>query len=148
MSFDASARFALPLLQPWQAQKEVFHNEAITLLDLIVQTAVVDAGLDTPPDAPEPGQSWLVGPTPTGAWAGHAHAVAGWTAGGWRFVLPTEGMTAWVEAGALTARYLGGAWSIGPSITDPTGGGVVDLECRATLAAALAMLRTHGLIQG
>ncbi len=167
MSFDASARFALPLLQPGQAQKEIFHNEAITLLDLIVQTVVVDAGLDTPPDAPEPGQSWIVGAAPSGAWAGRADAIAGWTAGGWRFVLPVEGMTAWIGARELPARHLSGVWSIGAltatkmviageqvvgpreaAIADPAGGSVVDAESRATLAAILVMLRAHGLIRG
>jgi hypothetical protein len=167
MSFDSSARFALPLLQPGQAQKEIFHNEAITSLDLIVQAAVVDIGLDMPPDAPAPGQSWIVGATPTGAWAGHPDAIAGWTAGGWRFVVPTEGMIAWIEASGLTARYHSSAWSIGSlavtriviggeqvvgsrgaAIADPTGGSVVDPESRATLAAILAMLRSHGLIEG
>jgi hypothetical protein len=134
---------------------------------LVVQLTVVDAGLDTPPDAPEPGQSWIVGAAPTGAWAGRADAIAGWTAGGWRFVLPVEGMTAWVKASELPARYLSGAWSIGvltatkmviageqvvgpreAAIADPTGGGVVDAESRTTLTAILAMLRMHGLIQG
>ena len=167
MSFDVSARFALPLLQPGQAQKEIFHNESMTLLDLIVQAAVVDAGLDMPPEAPEAGQAWIVGTAPTGAWAARANAIAGWTAGGWRFVLPAEGMTAWVEASELTARYRGGTWSIGPlmatqlviggeqivgarkpAIADPAGGGVVDAEGRATLSAILEMLRAHGLIQG
>ncbi len=167
MSVETSARFALPLLQPGQAQKELFHNEAITLLDLIAQAAVVDAGLDTPPDAPAPGQSWIVGATPTGDWAGHANAIAGWTDGGWRFILPAEGMTAWVEASALTARYRSGGWSIGPltatkmviageqvvgpraaAIGDPAGGGVVDAESRTALAAILATLRSHGLIAG
>lgn len=167
MSFDASARFALPLLQSGQAQKEIFHNEAITLLDLIVQATVVDAGLTVPPDAPEPGQAWIVGPAPTGAWTGRANAIAGWTDGGWRFVTPAEGMAVWVGASALTARYTSGAWSIGPltatkmvvsgkqvvgpraaAITDPAGGAVIDAESRATVATILAMLRVHGLIEG
>lgn len=30
---DTSARFALPLILPGQAQKEIFHNEALALLD-------------------------------------------------------------------------------------------------------------------
>lgn len=31
-------------------------------------------------------------------------------------------------------------------VADPTGGGVVDAECRAAVASLLAKLRTHGLI--
>ena len=37
---ERSARFALPLLQPGQAQKEVFHNEALTAVALLIEAAV------------------------------------------------------------------------------------------------------------
>jgi hypothetical protein len=32
------------------------------------------------------------------------------------------------------------------AIADPTSGSVIDVQCRATVSAILAMLRTHGLI--
>ena len=46
---DASARLALPFLVPGQAQKEFFHNEALQLLDIIVQPAVEGAARNDPP---------------------------------------------------------------------------------------------------
>ena len=39
---DVSAVLALPYIQPSQAQKHVTHNEALRLLDVIVQLAVLD----------------------------------------------------------------------------------------------------------
>jgi hypothetical protein len=33
-----------------------------------------------------------------------------------------------------------------PAIPDPTGGTVIDGQCRAAIGSILAMLRTHGLI--
>ena len=72
MSDTETPRLALPLLQPGQAQKEMGHNEALAALDLIVQPNVVAAGIDTPPTSPESGQCWIVGASPTGAWAGQA----------------------------------------------------------------------------
>ncbi|EAQ07718.1 hypothetical protein [Yoonia vestfoldensis] len=38
---DQSPRLSLPFILPAQAQKHVTHNEAIELLDLIVQLALV-----------------------------------------------------------------------------------------------------------
>ena len=33
-----------------------------------------------------------------------------------------------------------------PGIANPTGGSVIDMECRTVLASVLSTLRTHGLI--
>lgn len=58
---DTSARLGLPLLQPGQAQKELSHNEALIVLEMLVQPCVEALGLETPPSDPEPGQCWVVG---------------------------------------------------------------------------------------
>lgn len=165
MSDDRSARLALPLLHAGQAQKEITHNEALALLDLAVQASVAAAGLDVPPDAPAEGACWLIGEAPVGAWDGQAGALAGWTAGGWRFVAPREGMRVWDVAGRHWLVRVAGAWEAGvvrgeavrigdrqvvgaqqPAIADAVGGATVDVEARAALAQLLAALRTHGLI--
>lgn len=162
---SATARFALPLLHPGQAQKELFHNEALTLADALVQPCVEAAGVDAPPSDPVPGQSWIVGASPTGAWTGAAGSLALWSEGGWRFVPPREGMAAWIAADGLIARYAGGVWRSGhmtaaqlmidgekvvgprePAIDDPDGGTVVDAEARSAIEAILEALRAHGLI--
>ena len=165
MTDTQTDRWALPLLQPGQAQKEMFHNEGLATLDLIVQPAVEAIGLDTPPGAPESGQSWILGDAPTGAWTGKARHLAGWSTAGWRFVAPVEGMKVWVAADALTARFQDGDWVLGEetaarvviggdpvvgarqaAISDPSGGTTADAESRAAIAAILAALRAHGLI--
>lgn len=162
---ESSARHALPLIAPGQAQKELSHNEALALVDLLLQPAVVAAGTDTPPAAPASGQCWIVGAAPTGAWTGHAAAVAGWTSGGWRFAAPREGMRAWTGPGGAELRYTGGGWQtealagsmvrIGgvqvvgarrPAIAGPAGGATNDAEARAAIEQVLSALRTHGLI--
>lgn len=162
---DTSARFALPLLQPGQAQKEIFHNEALTLLDIALHGVAESIGDNDPPAAPGPGACWIVGPAPTGAWAGRADHIAGWTAGGWRFVAPVPGMALWLRASGVQARFDGSAWSVGivpahavhvsgqqvvgarqPAIAEPAGGAVVDEQARTAVASILAALRAHGLI--
>jgi hypothetical protein len=162
---DRTARLALDLLEPGQAQKELHHNEALVALDLGVQASIVAAGGNDPPSAPAVGQCWIVGPTPTGAWTGQAHALAGWTAGGWRFVSAREGLAAWDEARRISLRFSRGAWEEGvlrgaelriggervvgaraAAIPAPGGGATVDVEARAALSAMLSVLRGHGLI--
>lgn len=163
MSDIQTDRFALALLQPGQAQKEMWHNDAIAALDQIAHAAAQT--IDTPPVAPESGQSWIVGNAPSGAWTGKEAHLAGWTGGGWRFVAPVEGMAVWVVADALTARFTGDEWILGDetcahvviggnrvvgsrqtAIAAPAGGAVIDTESRAALTAILAALRAHGLI--
>ncbi len=165
MTDETSARLGLPLLNPGQAQKEMTHNEALTLLDLTLGAFVRDIGVDAPPAAPAIGDCWIVGAAPGGAWAGQAHAIAGWTAGGWRFMTPVDGLCAWVDAAGVPARFLSGAWRVGDlaatrimidgvqvlgaqaaAIAAPADGTTVDAECRAALDAVILALRAHGLI--
>ncbi len=162
---DVTDRLALPLLAAGQAQKEVFHNEALLLLDLVAGAGVEAVGPNTPPASPTPGQAWVVGPAPTDDWAGHGQALAGRTAGGWRFVAPREGLAVWSAADGAVARFHSGAWEVGnlrghavlidgnkvvgaraAAIADPSGGATVDSEARAAIGAVLAALRGHGLI--
>lgn len=164
---EESARLALPLLAAGQAQKEIGHNEALALLDMVVQAGVVSVGAETVPADPAIGACWVVGAAPGGAWAGHAHAIAGWTAGGWRFATPREGFRVWSEADAQMARYEDGAWIVGvlrgarlvlgglpvvgsrgSAVADPVGGTIVDSEARTAIANILNRLRDHGLIAG
>ena len=161
----ATSRWVVPLLAAGQAQKEMTHNEALALLDLLAAPAVVAAGVTTPPASPLAGQCWVVGAAPTGAWIGHAGALAGWTAGGWRFAGPREGLTVWSEADGVRATYTGGQWRVGTvaateltvggqrvvgarrsAIAAPTGGVTTDAEARTAIGSILAALAGHGLI--
>lgn len=157
-------RLQLPLLHAGQAQKELSHNEALVLIDLVAPASVT-AIADTPPADPEPGDCVIVGPAPTGAFAGRAHAIAGWTGSGWRFVAPVPGQRCWTAALTREARYEPGEWRIGElhaaqviidgdpvlgprgaAVPAPTGGATVDAEARATLAAIIARMVAHGLV--
>ncbi len=146
MSDDRSPRLALPYLSAGQAQKETIHNEALALLDLLVQPVVQAAGLNAPPVAPAVGQCWIIGTAPTGDWSGQARALAGWTANGWRFAAPTEAMGAWSLADHGYCRFLAGAWVTPAATAGPAGGSVIDAEGRSVIFSILSVLRSHGLI--
>jgi len=162
---DATARFALPFIASGQAQKELFHNEALARIDALLDPVVESVLLDAPPAAPAPGQCWIVGATPAGAWSGQALAIAAWTEDGWRFVAPRAGLRAWSLADRVSVMFDGAAWELGAlharhvfvggvpvvsgqqsAIADPSGGPVPDSQARAAISAILSALRAHGLI--
>ncbi len=105
-----TANLGLPCIEGSQAQKHVTHNEALRILDTLVQLAVFDRDLTAPPGSPAEGQRWIVRATATGVWAGHENAIAAWQDGAWQFCPPQTGWLAYVvDEGALLA-WSGSAW--------------------------------------
>lgn len=66
---DTSTHLLLPYLFASQAQKHVTHNEGLRLLDGLVQLAVLDRDLTTPPSGPTDGDRYIVASGAAGAWA-------------------------------------------------------------------------------
>lgn len=106
-----TARLTLPLIAPEQAQKHVTHNEALLLLDAIVQLRLAGLGETEPPEAPEPGEAFALGAGAIDGWEGHDGDIAAWTAGGWRFATPQEGWIAWDDIAARVLVYREGDWA-------------------------------------
>lgn len=107
---DVSPILSLPLIQPSQAQKHVTHNEALRVLDVLVQPVVATRGGDVAPASPAEGDRHIVGAVPTGAWAGRAGWIAVREAGQWEFLEPQEGWRAMVLAEGAEVTFLGGLW--------------------------------------
>lgn len=144
-------RLRLPFLSPGQAQKELFHNEALQMLDAVVAACIEEPARNDPPFSPALGACYIVGSAPTGAWADQAGAIASFSSSGWQFIAATEGMSAYVRSTGVDARFRAGAWAYGagPSaaIPAPSGGTVIDSSARTTIGQILAALRAHGLIE-
>ena len=111
-----SDRLKLPYIAPGQAQKEMTHNEALALVDTLVQPVVQAVAPAAIPANPVLGQCWIVGTGATGVWAGHDGALACWTSGGWRFVPAFEGMSVWSIADQMEAVRQSTVWVIGEEI--------------------------------
>lgn len=139
-------RLALPLLAVSQAQKEVTHNEALTLLDALLHAAVEAGPLAAPPASPVTGQCWLVDAVPSGAWAGKGHAIAIWTAGGWRFAPPREGVTVVRLTDNMRLRFDGAAWVPPATVGMPAGGAIIDSEARSAISTLILSLAAQGLL--
>lgn len=107
---DTSPLLGLPYLQPSQAQKHVTHNEALQVLDTVVQLSVENLGVATPPEAPGAAERFLVGAGATGAWAGHDHEIAVNLGDGWRFQPPARGWIAYLTSPGTFAAFDGTEW--------------------------------------
>ena len=97
----------LPYLLASQAQKHVTHNEALRLLDGLVQLAVLDRDLTAPPASPADGDRYIVASGATGDWAGWDGSVAYWVDGAWMRLVPRPGWRAWVEDEGLLLVFDG-----------------------------------------
>jgi len=67
---DTTTKLLLPYILAAQAQKHVTHNEALRLLDGLVQLSVFDRDLTAPPGSPNDGDRYIVASGATGDWAG------------------------------------------------------------------------------
>jgi hypothetical protein len=122
---DISARLSLPYLLPSQAQKHVTHNEALALLDLLVQTGVEAFGATNPPANPTEGAVYALGSGPAGDWAGQDDMLAFYRDGAWIFTAPQPGWRAWDIANAVLMVFHDGGWiSITPELTNLDGVGI------------------------
>jgi len=114
---DATTHLLLPYILAAQAQKHVTHNEALRLLDGLVQLSVLDQDLTAPPGSPTDGDRYIVASGATGAWTGWDLNVALWTDGAWLRLPPRTGWRAWVEDEGLLQVYDGSVW-IGTTPTE------------------------------
>jgi len=111
-----TANLGLPCIEGSQAQKHVTHNEALRILDTLVQLAVDDRDLTAPPGSPTEGQRYIVKAGATGAWAGRDDDIAAWQDGAWQFSAPRTGWLAYVIDESLLLAWNGSSWQPAVSI--------------------------------
>ncbi|MFP7675559.1 DUF2793 domain-containing protein [Marivita sp. S0852] len=143
-----STLLSLPYIQPAQAQKHVTHNEALRMLDALVQLSVDSRALTDPPADPANGTRYIVASGATGDWAGQDFAIALNADGGWLFLSPNPGWRAWVVDEGTEVIWQGGFWqahSGGGVIPDRLGLGTpVDTVSRLSVAAPETTLTHEG----
>lgn len=105
-----STNLGLPYIAASQAQKHATHNEAVRLLDGIVQLMVLSRTLTAPPGSPADGDRYIVGTGATGAWAGWDLNVAFWVDGAWIRLIPRVGWIAYSSADTAFYSWNGTAW--------------------------------------
>lgn len=101
----------LPFLAAGQAQKHVTVNEALRMLDGIVQLSVIEADRADPPASPSDGDRYIVPAAATGAWSGWQNSVALWADGAWLRLVPRAGWTAWNRETDELLMFGGASWA-------------------------------------
>ena len=142
-----SPRFSIPYLAVSQAHKEITHNEALSVVDILMHASI--EGIESLPpilSTGDAGKCWLVAPAATGVWSGMADAIASWNGFGWRFIQPVAGMAVWDKQNGKELRFAGGIWILPGMISSPSGGAVIDSEARSAIEGLLVHLRSIGLL--
>ena len=109
---DITTHLLLPYILASQAQKHVTHNEALRLLDAMVQLSVLDRDLTSPPASPADGDRYIVASSATGLWSGWDLNVAFWVDGVWLRMVPRPGWLAWIADEAAFVVWNGSAWDL------------------------------------
>jgi Protein of unknown function (DUF2793) len=141
-------RHALPMLSVAQAHKEVTHNEALILLDFLInplaqaRTSLVPANLGVS----DAGKCWIIGNAASGAWTGHEADIACWTGDAWRFISPREGMQIRLVSSNSIEIFINNQWLAPSSVNNAMGGVTIDMEARSALNALLVQLRAFGFV--
>jgi|GEM_PF-6288118 len=140
-------QFGLPLVASGQAQKHVTVNEALARLDAVAQLRVVDDSLATPPGSAVDGQAWIVASGATDAWSGHEAEIALFANGGWVFIMPKTGWSAWVETAGARTEFSGSGCERCLNAYACLGGKPCRRQ-RAHLDPCWAGAREHGCVRG
>lgn len=139
----------LPYILPSQAQKHVTHNEALRVLDAVVQLCAESASLNSPPAEPAAGELYIVPLGAGGAWAQREASVAIFQDGGWRYLSPAPGWRCWVVDARQLIVWDGSAWvgAAGPNASIETlsvNGAEADNNSRIAVSAQATLLSHEG----
>ena len=106
---EETTNLKLPLLVPNQSQKEITHNEALIIIDNILQNGIIDKDLIIPPENPNTNDMYIVGEGAIDKWEGKDNYLVFYD-NGWRFIEPREGFTFWVNDEDKVYIYNGSKW--------------------------------------
>ena len=107
---DTSSNLKLPFILPSQAQKHVTHNEALQILDALVQLTAISSSRSVPPASAQEADIYIIANSATGVWSGHEHDIAVYRAKSWQFYPPRVGWRAYIPAQNMQIVYTGKNW--------------------------------------
>lgn len=125
-------------------------NGNFAIINQLMQARAATRGDNAPPGSPNDEAMYIIGTSPTGAWAGKANQLAYWLSdpGMWTFIVPNTGyrvavMNEFDANGApRTYAYTGGAWVL-PEGAGALGGAAVVTESGTSRVAALSDNTTY-----
>ncbi|MBL0319825.1 MAG: DUF2793 domain-containing protein [Alphaproteobacteria bacterium] len=106
---ETTPHVQLPLLYTQQAQKELTVNEALSRIDVLLNTGARSQHIQNPPVEPMIGDVYIVAKTAAGLWSNQDGKIAYFNQL-WRFIIPREGMTMWVMDQDKLITFDGNEW--------------------------------------
>lgn len=97
--------------------KTGMDNNLLSLGRFAYHLSVKDRDLTTPPGSPVAGDTYIVGPAATGAWASKDGQVTIWDGAAWVFGIPRLGWIAYVEDETVITVYTT-SWSTGIKLSE------------------------------
>ncbi len=101
----------MPRIIAAQSQKHVTHNEALNVLDAVVQLSVLDRDLTIPPSSPIEGDRYIPAAPASGDWTGREGQIAAFQDGVWQFYPAVTGWRAWIADEDTVLVHNGSAWT-------------------------------------
>ena len=121
---ETSPKLGLPYIMPQQAQKHVTVNEAVRMLDGVVQLSVAARSVDSQPENPAEGDGYILPDGASGTdWQQFgANTLALYQDGHWINYTPQIGWRAWVEDEGQLAIFTKEGWIV----LEGAGGGDIE----------------------
>ena len=148
---EISSILQLPIIVPSQAQKHVTHNDALQILDALVQLTAISFSKSAPPSGVQEAAIYIIVEAATGVWAGHDYDIAIYRSHTWHFYTPRAGWCAYIPTENMQIVYTGKNWTgAGPTIlqnltllgVNAEATAAVPLQVRANMALWSAKLKS------
>ena len=112
-------RLSMPELASAQNNPDVTHNEALRVLDALVQCVALDKDLTAEPSGPSDGDVYLLAGTMDSGdeWDGHENDIAYYQNTAWVYITPGEGWRVYVLDEQTVYEYQGSSGWVGVSTT-------------------------------
>jgi hypothetical protein len=107
-NFEYTNNLKFPLLLPNQSGKEITHNEALIIIDNLLQNCVLDI-LSVPPPNPNTNDMYIITDNASDEWTNRENYLAFYD-NGWRFVEARVGFTFWVVSESCFYTYFSTGW--------------------------------------
>lgn len=105
-----TTRLKLPFIHSGQAQKEITHNEALNILDILTHPVVQAVKVESPPDNVQLGQLYIIGQNPQNEFINHASQIAQKLEQGWKFITAPKWLEVTLDSNGNKYRFDGNNW--------------------------------------
>lgn len=141
---STTPRLGLPFLFVGQSQKEFFVNQALAVIDALLQQSI-NGTLAAPPPDPQEGDCYRIAAPASGTWEEHEDKLALHLGGDWQFIVPIVGGT-FYDRTLQQHLHFDGEWQSSTVPETAVGGAIIDAEARALLAQVIDALAKLGLV--